>query len=163
MESVEALGVTLPEGIPAPRRRMVRDSCLLSLGIMAISSTALVVTYRAAEGSLQANIQERLRDLAVVTASEMDGDLHERITRPDQIGSAAYRQATGPLLRLRRSVPDVFYAYTLRGQPQDLRFVLDSTFYIKNQGDDVSPLVIGERYGDAPRPPVRPPATARPR
>ncbi len=129
---------------------MVRDSCLLSLGIMAISSTALVVTYRAAEGSLQANIQERLRDLAVVTASEMDGDLHERITRPDQIGSAAYRQATGPLLRLRRSVPDVFYAYTLRGQPQDLRFVLDSTFYIKNQGDDVSPLVIGERYGDAP-------------
>ncbi len=129
---------------------MVRDSCLLSLGIMAISSTALIVTYRAAEGSLYANIQERLRDLAAVTALEMDGDLHERITRPEQAGSVAYRQATEPLLRLRRSVPDVFYAYTLRGPAKDLRFVLDSTYYIKNQGDDVSPLVIGKRYGEAP-------------
>ncbi|WP_216920778.1 ATP-binding protein [Synechococcus sp. CCAP 1479/9] len=150
LESVEAMGVKRPEDIPAPRRRMVRDSCLLSLGIMAISSTALIVTYRAAEGSLYANIQERLRDLAAVTALEMDGDLHERITRPEQAGSVAYRQATEPLLRLRRSVPDVFYAYTLRGPAKDLRFVLDSTYYIKNQGDDVSPLVIGKRYGEAP-------------
>ncbi len=150
VESVEAMGVKRQEDIPAPRRRMVRDSCLLSLGIMAISSTALIVTYRAAEGSLYANIQERLRDLAAVTALEMDGDLHERITRPDQAGSVAYRQATEPLLRLRRSVPDVFYAYTLRGPEKDLRFVLDSTYYIKNQGDDVTPLVIGKRYGEAP-------------
>ncbi len=133
-----------------PRARMLRDSCLLSLGIMAISSTALIVTYRAAEGSLHANIQERLRDLAVMTASEMDGDLHERITSPDQAGSFAYQKATEPLLRLRRSVPDVYYAYTLRGPEKDLRFVLDSTFYITNQGDDVTPLVIGNHYGDAP-------------
>jgi signal transduction histidine kinase/ActR/RegA family two-component response regulator len=129
---------------------MIRDSCLLSLGIMAISSTALIVTYRAAEGSLKANIKERLRDLAVFTAAEIDGDLHERISRPDQAGSLAYLQATKPLLRLRQSVPDVAYAYTMRGPEQDLRFVLDSTYYIKNQGDNVSPLVIGQSYGDAP-------------
>jgi signal transduction histidine kinase/ActR/RegA family two-component response regulator len=133
-----------------PKGKMIRDSCLLSLGIMAISSTALIVTYRAAEGSLYANIQERLRDLATVAAAEMDGDLHERITRPDQAGSFDYYKATRPLLRLRQSVPDVTYAYTMRGPEQDLRFVLDSTFYITNQGDDVSPLVIGQRYGDAP-------------
>ncbi len=133
-----------------PRARMLRDSCLLSLGIMAISSTALIVTYRAAEGILHAKIQERLRDLAVMTASEMDGDLHERITRPDQAGSFVYQKAAEPLLRLRRSVPDVYYAYTLRGPEKDLRFVLDSTFYITNQGDDVTPLVIGKHYDDAP-------------
>ncbi len=66
---------------------MVRDSFLLSLGIMAISGTALIVTYWAAERGLNAIIQECLRDLVVVTASEIDGDLHERITRPDQAGS----------------------------------------------------------------------------
>ncbi|MCP9834553.1 response regulator [Cyanobium sp. Aljojuca 7A6] len=118
---------------------------------MAISSTALTITYRVAEQTLYTNSKERLRDLAVFTAQQMDGDLHARITSPKQKADSLYRQAIDPLIRLRTSVPDVYYAYTLRGPAQDLRFVLDSTVYIKNQGDNVSTLEIGQRYPDAPR------------
>ncbi|MBW4531385.1 MAG: response regulator [Aphanothece saxicola GSE-SYN-MK-01-06B] len=129
---------------------MARDGFLLALGIMAIASTALTITYRVAERTLFTTIQERLRDLALFTASEIDADLHSRITQPAQKGGSLYRQATDPLIRLRRSVPDVYYAYTLRGPATDLRFVLDSTVYFTNPGDNVSTLNIGQRYADAP-------------
>lgn len=47
-------------------------------------------------------------------------------------------------------MPDIFYAYTLRGRSKPLRFALDSTVFFKNPGDDSSPPVVGQLYADAP-------------
>lgn len=133
-----------------PNGRLVREACCMALAVFAIASTALIVTYRTANQSLHKNIQERLRDLAVITAAEMSPEFHSSITTPKQMGSEAYRRAAQPLLQLRKAVPDVYYAYTLRARQQDLLFVLDSSYFIRNQGDATVVASTGQRYADAP-------------
>ncbi|WP_323207173.1 ATP-binding protein [Synechococcus sp. BA-132 BA5] len=103
-----------------------------------------------AERTLFRSVQQRLLDLAMVTAAEMDGELHTKIRRPDQMGSPLYRQASKPLIQLRTSVSEIFYAYTLRGRSKPLYFALDTTVFIKNPGDDFSAPIVGQLYGDAP-------------
>ncbi len=91
-------------------------------------------------------MRESLRHLVNIAASEMDPALVASITSPEQTGNADYRRASAPLLKLRRLVPEIFYAYVLVNSPEGLRFTLDSTYYIKNQNDFVSPLSVGELY-----------------
>jgi signal transduction histidine kinase/ActR/RegA family two-component response regulator len=120
------------------------------LAVFAIAAGALIVTYQAAHDLLLSNIKSRLMDLAVVTAAELNSDLHSRITASSQMGSKDYRRAAEPLLRLRKSVPEIYYAYTLRSHQNHLYFVLDSSFYIRNQGDDTHVASTGQRYVEAP-------------
>lgn len=137
--------------VPSESRcRLSRASILLALGIFSITGSALIVTYWVAERTLFRSVQQRLLDLAMVTAAEMNGDLHTQIRRPDQMGSQLYRQASEPLIQLRTSVPAIFYAYTLRGRSKPLRFGLDSTVFFKNPGDDFSAPIVGQLYADAP-------------
>lgn len=140
----------MSKAVHRPFGKPMRDAGVIGLAVFAISSTALIFTYRAAHDLLLSTIRDRLRDVAVITASEINPDLHSTIAASSQTGSMAYRQASEPLLRLRKSVPDVFYAYTLRMRHNDLHFVLDSSYYIKNLGDETVVAFTGKRYVDAP-------------
>jgi signal transduction histidine kinase/ActR/RegA family two-component response regulator len=113
-----------------------------------VAAVALSFNYWSATRLLRQEVRESLRHLVSIAASEMDPALVATITSPEQTGNADYRRASAPLLKLRRLVPEIFYAYVLVNSPEGLRFTLDSTYYIKNPNDFVSPLSVGELYLD---------------
>jgi two-component system, sensor histidine kinase len=130
------------------RQRIRRESVLLAATIFGVAAVALSFNYWSATRLLRQEVRESLRHLVSIAASEMDPALVAAITSPEQTGNADYRRASAPLLKLRRLVPEIFYAYVLVNSPEGLRFTLDSTYYIKNPRDFVSPLTVGELYLD---------------
>ncbi|MCP9883744.1 response regulator [Synechococcus sp. ATX 2A4] len=113
-----------------------------------MAAVALSFNYWSATRLLRQEVRENLRHLVSIAASKMDPALVAAITSPEQTGNADYRRASAPLLELRRLVPEIFYAYVLVNSPEGLRFTLDSTYYIKNPNDFVSPLSVGQLYLD---------------
>jgi two-component system, sensor histidine kinase len=93
-------------------------------------------------------VRDNLHNLVSIAASEMDPTLVAAITRPEQTGNGDYRRATAPLLRLRRLVPDIYYAYVFITTPEGLRYTLDSTYYIQNPGAPASAVSVGDLYTD---------------
>jgi two-component system, sensor histidine kinase len=130
------------------RQRIRRESVLLAATIFGVAAVALSFNYLSATRLLRQEVSESLRHLVSIAASEMDPALVASITSPEQTGNADYRRASAPLLKLRRLVPEIFYAYVLVNSPEGLRFTLDSTYYIKNPRDFVSSLSVGQLYLD---------------
>jgi|GEM_PF-3412384 len=130
------------------RQRIRRESVLLAATIFGVAAVALSFNYWSATRLLRQEVRESLRHLVSIAAAEMDPALVATITSPEQTGNADYRRASAPLLKLRRLVPEIFYAYVLVNSPEGLRFTLDSTYYIKNPRDFVSPLTVSELYLD---------------
>ncbi len=130
------------------RQRIRRESVLLAATIFGVAAVALSFNYWSATRLQRQEVRESLRHLVSIAAAEMDPALVAAITSPEQTGNADYRRASAPLLKLRRLVPEIFYAYVLVNSPEGLRFTLDTTYYIKNPRDFVSPLTVGELYLD---------------
>jgi signal transduction histidine kinase/ActR/RegA family two-component response regulator len=130
--------------------RPLRNAWLVGLAIFTVASTGLLVSYRVSHELLLNSVKTRLRDLVTVVAAEIDPALHATISSSAQIGSLEYRQATEPLLRLRRAVPDLHYAYTLRGGKQGLYYVLDSSSFLRRPRQQSDVVVVGQLYPDAP-------------
>ena len=128
----------------------LREAALTGLSIFAVAATGLVFTYRNAQESLLDQIRNQIRQDATLAASEIEPRLHASLTQPGQMDGADYRRAIAPLLRLRRAVPEIFYAYTLIPGPRGPSFVLDSTRFVRNPGDTNPAAPIGEIYGEAP-------------
>ncbi len=132
------------------RRRIRRESVLMAATVFTVAAVALTINYRAASELLRTRVRERLHILVSIAASQMDPTLTASITRPEQMGDAAYRRASEPLLKLRKLVPEIFYAYELTPTPEGLRFGLDTSYFIKNQGDTTPVATPGELYDEAP-------------
>ncbi|MCT0211329.1 MAG: hypothetical protein DCF18_11575 [Cyanobium sp.] len=130
------------------RQRIRRESVLPAATIFGVAAVALSFNYWNATRLQRQEVRESLRHLVSIAAAEMDPALVAAITSPEQTGNADYRRASAPLLKLRRLVPEIFYAYVLVNSPEGLRFTLDTTYYIKNPRDFVSPLTVGELYLD---------------
>ncbi|MEB3321599.1 MAG: ATP-binding protein, partial [Synechococcaceae cyanobacterium] len=151
-ETVESGGLLTPRArdLPLSPARIRREALFTGLAIFAISATALVVTFRVAQRSLLSQIRSNLGELAALAATTLDTRPDGGVLFPGPIGSADYRRATEPLLRLRRTVPDLYYAYTLVPSPAGFRFGVDSSAFIRNPGDDTPVARPEELYDDAP-------------
>ena len=68
-------------------------------------------------------LRDNLGVLARIAASQMDGDLHRRITRPDQVSSLEYDRAVESLVRIHNSDPDIHYLYTERYDGRECHFM----------------------------------------
>jgi signal transduction histidine kinase/ActR/RegA family two-component response regulator len=121
---------------------------MLAATIFSVAAVALSIIYWSATRLLRNEVREQLGDLVSIAASEMDPTLVASITRPEQTGTPIYRRASEPLLKLRRLVPEIYYAYVLGASPEGLRFMIDSTYYIQNPGDPLGPTQVGELYDD---------------
>ena len=143
---------TNPRGaaLPLSSRRILREALAAGLASFAISATALVITYRVAHRSLQVQIRSHLADVAALAATTLDTSPEGGVLAPGPPDSPGYRRATEPLLRLRRTVPDLYYAYTLVPSLSGFRFGVDSSAFIRNPGDDTPIAQPGEIYDDAP-------------
>lgn len=116
--------------------------------IFAVAGVALSANYVSATRLLRNQLRDNLHSLVSIAASEMDPTLVAAITRPEQTGDPDYRRATAPLLRFRRLVPDIYYAYVFIATPDGLRYTLDSTYYVQNPGAPASAVSVGDLYVD---------------
>jgi signal transduction histidine kinase/ActR/RegA family two-component response regulator len=132
------------------KKRCLRDGLLAGLMCLAVAGGALVIVYREAHQALVGEVSRRLENLAAAGAEAMDARLHATITDAAQMGSPEYRRAVEPLLRLRTAAPELFYAYTVVMRGEEVVFGLDTSYYIKNAGDETSVAQTGETYEGAP-------------
>jgi hypothetical protein len=102
------------ESSSPPPVRPLRNGWFVGLAILAVASSGALVSYHVSHQLLMHSVRTRLKDLVTVVAAEIDPDLHTSITTSKDTGSLEYRQAVEPLLCLRKAVPDLHYAYTLR-------------------------------------------------
>lgn len=128
------------------RQRIRRESVVLAATIFAVAAVALSFNYWSATRLLRNQVRENLRQLVTIAASEMDPALVAAINKPEQTGTPDYRRASAPLLKLRRLVPEIFYAYVFIVTPEGLRFTIDSTYYIQNQSAPASAVSVGDLY-----------------
>lgn len=128
--------------------RPLREAVLIGVAVVLISGAALAYLHHQAREGLLRQMRETLGELATFAATSLDVEAHERAL---EVGDEAYLRAIEPLLRLRRAVPDLYYAYTLRpGAPYPV-FTLDTTHYLVHPNDDdVQTVVPGETYEEAP-------------
>ncbi len=132
------------------RQRILRESVGAGLAIVSVAGAGLLTLYWIASRAIHAELSSTLSSAAALTAASIDPTLHDSLRSPSQMGSDLYRRASQPLLRLRSSLPSVDYAYSLVARQDDLRFVLDSTYYVKNAGDRNPVVGVGQWYRDAP-------------
>jgi signal transduction histidine kinase/ActR/RegA family two-component response regulator len=125
----------------------LREAILLGLAAFTVSVlAALFVNHQAGRFVLERS-RENLLQLAQIGAASMDAEAHRRVAAIDD---ADYRLSMEPLLRLRRAVPELFYAYTVVPSPEGPRFVLDSSFYLDNPADYGELATPNQLYEEAP-------------
>lgn len=118
---------------------------------MLVSLCGLGIVYYLADKALVGGLRSHLEDIASLTADQIDVDAHRRLaSEAGAPGSQEYADAAVPLLRLRKQIPNVYYAYTLTFVNEKPIFVIDSSYYVKNQGDETEIAMPGEIYEDAP-------------
>ena len=141
----------MPGSITPPSKSAFWEGSRVALLCMMVSICGLGIVYHLADRALMAGLRSHLEDIASLTASQMDVELHSSLANESTVpGSPEYRDASQPLLHLRKKVPDVYYAYTLTFADESPIFVLDSSFYVDNQGDDGELAKPGEVYEEAP-------------
>jgi signal transduction histidine kinase/ActR/RegA family two-component response regulator len=127
--------------------RPFREAVLIGLSAFVVSVLVALVVHHQASRILLDFSRHNLLELAKLGASSMDAASHHRVVAIDD---ADYRRSMEPLLRLRRAVPELYYAYTLVESPQGPRFVLDSSYYLDNPNDYGELAAPGVLYDEAP-------------
>lgn len=127
------------------------DSILTGGRIFVVAAGALTFTYLAASHSLVQQTRTNLRAMAEAAAAGMAPDLQQRIKSPADLGSPSYFKAAEPLLKLRRAVPEIYYAYGLVPSAKGLRFTVDTSYYIHNNNDSTDIARPGDLYNDSPQ------------
>ncbi len=127
------------------RHALIVGTSALVCGIVALATLAVL-----AHRTLANEVRDGLLRIAAAAASQVDGDLHASLQRPDQWYGPEYQAALAPLERLHSRTQDLAYLYTLTligGLPH---FVLDTAppGELDEQGIDQHSYLL-EPYPDA--------------
>jgi len=124
------------------------EGFILAIIVFVVSAASITTLYTNATHSFLASVRENLARLANEAAQRVDGDLHNRLRSPEQMGSKEHRRALAPLVEFHRSAPDVHYVYTtILDADRQVRFILDTVYdpTLAEIGETIlSP--IGSRY-----------------
>lgn len=71
-------------------------------------------------------LNEELRTLATAAARTIDGDLHNTIRRPEQLGGKEYKMAIASLVDFHNTFPRITYLYTMIFEGDQVFFILDT-------------------------------------
>ncbi len=155
------------------RRRALWESLSISVAALGVVAAGILGLALSSLQTIKVNYAHYLTGLAQTAASLVDPALQESIRLPSEINGPDYRRAVAPLRRMRESVPDIHYIYTVVRQGGAVRFVLDAADPKINARDGlddqsgVGQIYTGEdsamlrALGDGVRPGVAA-ATARP-
>jgi signal transduction histidine kinase len=86
--------------------------------------------YNRANTILTESIQKQLLGAARVLAQEVDADIHQTFSHPEQEGSEAYQHAIDRLERMKMALDPALmikFVYTCTVKGDEIRFVLDTT------------------------------------
>jgi len=104
----------------------VRDGLLSGLAVFITALGSLLWLDHHAARNENETIRENLARMARAAAGLVDGDLHETLTRPEQMNSPEYRRALEPLVNFHKGVPEIAYLYTLIVKDGKFHFILDT-------------------------------------
>lgn len=130
---------TLPTRSEGRARLETQLATAASLLTLIVVTAITLIYYNSVRQSLRQSFSERLRDLAGVIASQVDGDLHATLLDNDQKYLQDYNIIRDNFITMTQSAPEIEFIYTLRIDGDDVNFVVDS---------DPEPTDINEVYDD---------------
>jgi signal transduction histidine kinase/CheY-like chemotaxis protein len=132
-------------------KRIWWESILTGGRIFVVAASGLTFTYLAATNSVVEQTRINLKWYAEAGAALIDPAAQRQLLQASDLGSPAYFRAAEPLVKLQRSIPEIYYAYGLIPGEGGLRFTFDTSYYIVQKGDEDSHLPPpGELYDDSP-------------
>ncbi|MBI5368861.1 MAG: diguanylate cyclase [Planctomycetes bacterium] len=105
-----------------------RISLAISLLLLFVTLLLGVLFAQRALAYQMRELKSKLRSLALSIAGMVDGDLHARLTRPEDMSSPFYLETRHRFLDILEHSPDIRYIYTMTRteKPDVLRFILDA-------------------------------------
>jgi signal transduction histidine kinase/AmiR/NasT family two-component response regulator len=123
--------------------------CAAGLAVLLTAAASILVFDWRAADAYKAEFRDNLLRLAQAVASQIDGDLHRRITSPAQQQSPEYEAAIRPIRHMLRQIDGVKYIYTTIRRDGEIVFVLDAAEPGDHDGDGRDDQAkIFEVYGD---------------
>lgn len=106
--------------------RPVRDAVLAATVVFLVSACGLGVTTLFARAEQLQEVRNELLEVALIAATRIDGDVHQRIRRPEDEGGLDYRAVVTPLAGVQYAAADVRSLYTAVLRDGAVRFVVDT-------------------------------------
>jgi len=118
--------------------------------LLATALLSVAIVYEKASRGFSAEFSADVIRLAQAAASQVDGDLHAKITTPEQQNGEAYQRAVAPLRRMLQATGGVKYIYTAIEREGRVYFILDSADAGDSDGDGRDDQAkVMEEYQDA--------------
>ena len=116
-----------------------------------VAFVGLASVYHFARRAEVEGIRRELTGLARSLAVQLDGDLHQSLVSPTQMGSSEHLTALAPMVAFHRANPQLFYVYTAVLVEGQIFTVLGTDYLLANDRDNQPVDPIMTRYsGDDP-------------
>ncbi|MFT3996754.1 MAG: methyl-accepting chemotaxis protein [Asticcacaulis sp.] len=125
----------------------LRDGLIAGACLFAAAAVTGLAVYLAASGALKHEVQGNLMRVAQSASELTDMAAHGRISRPEDLDNADYRQVRAPYLALLRANPDLAFIYTTVRKDGKIHFIMDAS--VPKPGETVIPTGVMETYDDA--------------
>jgi len=121
------------------RVKLVTSFTVIALISVVVVGTVVYVSYR---NQVREDLRQRLLNIASITATQLDGDLHATLQAPEDMQKEAYWQMMAQGDEIVATDPTLTYIYTMRMNDQgQIYFIIDS-----RQADDTERVDIGTVY-----------------
>lgn len=107
-----------------PRVQMI---LMVFIGILLLGAPLILAFYSEAKLSTENQLQTEMRSYAMIAASLVDADEHEKLVDPSQIDSDLYQRQNERIRTLVANAEDIAFVYTVRRIKDKYHFILDPT------------------------------------
>jgi signal transduction histidine kinase/CheY-like chemotaxis protein len=129
-----------------------QEGVLAGLTFLIVSCVGLGLIYHAAVRAQTEAVRTELSQLVRALAVQIDGDSHQNLTSPTQMGSPEHLRALVPMVAFHKATADLIYVYTAVLRDDIPYFVLGTDYLYRTAGDNLPPDPIMKRYtGDDPK------------
>lgn len=112
---------------PSDRLRALRETLMVAVAMVIAAGAGVTGLWLATAATLRDDYRHYLTSIASAAAQQVDPQLHATLRDPAQLNGPDYQRAVAPLLRMKSSLPDVRYIYTMVYEDGEFHFVLDAT------------------------------------
>lgn len=105
----------------------IREGLLAFFVVFAASVFSIASIYFDAKRSQVEAVRSELDILARQAATSIDPITHQQLNSVEQMGTDLYERALKPLADFHRSVPEIYYIYSMIKPNEELIFVLDTS------------------------------------
>ncbi|MBL9216112.1 MAG: response regulator [Opitutaceae bacterium] len=131
--------------------RPIREGLLAGATVFLVSCIGLAFVYHFARQAQVESVREELAALARSLAVQIDGDAHQALTSPEQMGSPEHLRALAPLVAFHRANPRLYYVYTAVLKNDAIHLVLGTDYLLSPpQGSEPPDPIMTPYQGDDP-------------